>query len=278
MPATLDEILDSPATHRPIIMGILNVTPDRFSDGGEFFDPAAAIDRAQRLVEQGADILDVGAESTRPQSQRVEAAEQIRRLEMILPVVTRLGVVVSIDTSLSDVAEFALEAGATVLNDVSAGLDDDQLLPLAARRNAAVILMHMKGQPQTMQQEARYADVVGEVRQFLSDRLAAAVAAGIPRRNVLLDPGIGFGKTLSHNLSLLAHMDAMAHLGQPLVVGVSRKRFIGDLTGQPDPHRRVAGTLAACLEAWRRGATGFRVHDVQDARNAFTVAQAIGRA
>lgn len=275
MPMTLDDILNSHRTGRPALMGVLNVTPDSFSDGGRFFDPAGAVEQARRMVAEGAGIIDVGAESTRPGSQRVTAGEQIARLREVLPAVAGMGAILSIDTTLAEVADFALDAGAAIVNDVSAGRDDPRLLPLAGERGAAVVLMHMLGEPKTMQQDPVYADVVGEVRDFLSARLEAAVASGVPRERVILDPGIGFGKKLAHNLALLAGIGELCQLGRPVLVGPSRKRFLGELTGVQEPAQRVAGTIAACLEAWRRGATVFRVHDVAPVAQALAVAGAI---
>jgi len=275
MSASLEDILNSHRTGRPVVMGILNVTPDSFSDGGRFFDPASAVAQALRMAADGADVIDVGAESTRPGSDRVSAAEQIARLEPVLPEVVRTGAVVSIDTTRAEVAAFAVDAGAEIVNDVSAGRDDPELLPLVAARGAAVVLMHMLGEPKTMQADPRYEDVVAEVRQFLTGRLAAAEAAGVARRRCIVDPGIGFGKTLQHNLSLLAGARAMAELGVPVLYGPSRKRFIGDLTGQPDTDRRLGGTIAACLAAFGGGATIFRVHDVAEAVQALAVAAAV---
>lgn len=275
MPATLEDILNSPRTGRPIVMGVLNVTPDSFSDGGRFYDPAAAVAQALRMVAEGADAIDAGAESTRPGSDRVSAAEQIRRLEPVLPEVARAGVPVSIDTTLGEVAAFALDAGATIINDVSAGRDDPEMLPLAGERAHALILMHMLGEPKTMQENPAYDDVVAEVRDFLAGRLAAAEAAGIARSRCIVDPGIGFGKKLAHNLALLASVDALAELGVPVLVGPSRKRFIGEIAGAETPDQRLGGSIAACLVAHRRGASIFRVHDVAATVQAFAVARAI---
>ncbi len=278
MGATLEDILNSHRTRRPIVMGVLNVTPDSFSDGGRFLSPSDAVAQAERMAAEGADIIDVGAESTRPGSDRVQPDEQIRRLRDVLPAVAALGAPVSIDTTSSEVAAFALDAGAAVINDVSAGREDPGMLPLAGRRGAAVVLMHMLGEPKTMQADPQYEDVVGEVREFLRLRLEAAVEAGVDRRRCLVDPGIGFGKRLEHNLALLGRIDALAELGVPVLVGPSRKRFIGELTGQGDPAARLGGTIAACLEAYRRGASVFRVHDVAPTVQALTVAAAIERA
>ncbi len=278
MGLSLDDILASHRTRKPVVMGILNVTPDSFSDGGAFFDPGAAAEQARRMADEGADIIDMGAESTRPGSERVTAGEQLRRLRKVLPATVASGAVVSIDTTLSPVARFALDAGAAIINDVSAGRDDQAMLDLAADRQAPIILMHMLGTPKDMQAEPRYENVVAEVRVFLAERAAAAEAAGVPRERIIVDPGIGFGKRLEHNLALLAGMGEIVSLGLGVLVGPSRKRFIGELPGQDDPRQRTAGTVAACLAAWSRGATMFRVHDVQPVRDALAVAAAIAGA
>jgi dihydropteroate synthase len=275
MPMTLDEILASHRTGRPVVMGILNVTPDSFSDGGRFLSAGQAIEQARRLAEEGADAIDVGAESTRPGSARVPASEQIARLREVLPAVARTGAVLSIDTTLCEVADFALDAGAAIVNDISAGRDDPRLLPLVARRGAGLVLMHMLGEPKTMQRDPVYRDVAAEVREFLSQRLAAAERAGVARHRCIVDPGIGFGKKLEHNLALLAATRDLAGLGCPVLIAASRKRFLGELTGVAEPAGRLAGTLAACLETWRRGATIFRVHDVAPLVQALAVARAI---
>lgn len=276
MPATLEEILNSHRTHRPIIAGILNVTPDSFSDGGRFFDPASAVRHARQMIADGADIIDVGAESTRPGSQRVPPAEQIARLKDILPALRDCGAVVSIDTTWAEVAAFAIECGARIVNDISAGREDPALFGLAGRTGCAVILMHMLGTPATMQKDPQYANVVDEVTHFLRERMASAVAAGLPRERIIIDPGIGFGKKLQHNLALLAATRQFADLGPPVMIGASRKRFIGELTGQSDAARRAWGTVGACLACYHRGATIFRVHDVAELSAALAVAKAIG--
>jgi dihydropteroate synthase len=278
MTTTLDEVLESHRTGKSVVMGVLNVTPDSFSDGGRFFDPASAVAQAARMVAEGADVIDVGGESTRPGSDRVPADEQIRRIEPVLPEVARLGVLVSIDTTRSPVAEFALAAGASLINDVSAGRDDPGLLALAAERGAALVLMHMLGEPKSMQADPRYDDVVREVHDFLAARLAAAEAAGVARRRCIVDPGIGFGKRLEHNLSLLAHAGTFRDLGVPVLVGPSRKRFIGEVTGQAQPVERLGGSIAACLAARRAGATVFRVHDVAAIVQALAIADAVEHA
>ena len=259
-------------------MGVLNVTPDSFSDGGRFLDPAAAADHALRMIDEGADVIDIGAESTRPGSDRVGADEQIARLRDVLPAVTARGVLVSIDTTAAKVAEFALDAGAAIINDVSAGRGEPEILSLAARRKAPIVLMHMLGEPKGMQEAPHYDDVVAEVRGFLAERVAAAEAAGVASERIIVDPGIGFGKLLAHNLALLAGVDKLLELGRPVLVGPSRKRFIGELTAQADPQRRVSGTIAACLAAWRLGATIFRAHDVGELAAALAVASAIENA
>jgi dihydropteroate synthase len=275
MAATVEDILNSHRTRRAFVCGVLNVTPDSFSDGGAFLSPEAAVRQARRLAEEGADLIDVGAESTRPGSDRVPAGDQIDRLREVVPAVAGLGVPVSIDTTLAEVAASALDAGAAVVNDVSAGRDDDEMLPLVAERGVAAVLMHMLGAPKTMQADPQYVDVVAEVRDFLAERLAAAEAAGIVRERVILDPGIGFGKRLEHNLALLASVERLAALGRPVLVGPSRKRFIGELSGERDPRRRGAGTIAACLAARHGGATIFRVHDVAGTVQALRVDDAI---
>jgi len=272
---TLEEILASHRTGRSAVMGILNVTPDSFSDGGAFLDPSAARVRAEQMLAEGADMIDIGAESTRPGSERVPADEQIARLREVLPAVAGSGAIVSIDTTLAGVAEFALDAGARIINDISAGRDDPKLLPLAGKRRAPVVLMHMLGEPKIMQADPRYKDVVSEVRDFLAARMAAAVAAGVGGGRIIVDPGIGFGKRLEHNLALLAGVRVLTELGCPVMVGPSRKRFIGELTGETMAARRLGGSIAACLAARRGGATIFRVHDVKETVAAFAVAGAI---
>ena len=260
-----------------MVMGILNVTPDSFSDGGQFLGPAA-VDHARRMVCEGADVIDIGAESTRPGSEKVSPGEQISRLADVLPAVARLGRPVSIDTTSAQVAQWALAAGASIINDVSAGREDPDLLPLAASRGAGVVLMHMLGQPKSMQERPHYDDVVGEVRGFLSRRLAAAADCGVPAERCIVDPGIGFGKTVEHNLALLAGMDALCTLGVPVMVGASRKSFIGAVTGEGEPARRTGGSLAAACMAYLGGATVFRVHDVAPTRQGLDVLSRIVRA
>jgi dihydropteroate synthase len=254
--------------HRPtLVMGVLNVTPDSFSDGNSFFDPDAACAHADAMSAAGADLIDVGGESTRPGSQPVAESEQIRR---VVPVIAALhslrppaGVVLSIDTTRAAVAEAALDAGADLINDISAGLDDPGMLPLTARRGCPIVLMHMQGTPATMQLDPRYADVTADVITALRDRLAAAADAGVDPGRILLDPGIGFGKTMAHNLELLKRLGEFRALGRPLVVGTSRKGFIGKITGEPEPARRLFGTAASVAWAAANGASVVRVHDVR---------------
>jgi dihydropteroate synthase len=255
------------------IMGVVNVTPDSFSDGGRYLDPGAAVEHGRRLAAEGADILDVGGESTRPGAAEVPAAEELRR---VLPVVEGLagaGPTVSIDTSKAAVAEAALDAGAGYVNDVTAFRGDPRLAGLVASRGVPCCLMHMLGTPRTMQDDPRYDDVVSEVKAFLDERLAFAVAEGVAEERVMLDPGIGFGKTIDHNLALLARLDEIAALGRPVVVGVSRKSFLGAITGREADERAVA-TAAANVLALERGASVFRVHDVAETLDALAVAAA----
>ena len=240
---------------RPLVMGVLNVTPDSFSDGGRWFDTEAAVARGLELVAEGADVVDVGGESTRPGAEPVDVAEELRR---VVPVVEALAgrVRVSVDTRKAEVAQGAAAAGATLLNDVSAGLAE-----VAAGTGMGWVAMHMRGDPRTMQDDPRYDDVVGEVRSFLVERAEAALAAGVAE--VWIDPGIGFGKTLEHNLALLARIGDLVATGHPVVVGTSRKRFLGVLTGADDPADRIEGSLASAVWAMQAGAAMVRVHDVR---------------
>jgi dihydropteroate synthase len=257
------------------IMGVVNVTPDSFSDGGTFDDDAAAIRHARRLVEEGAAIVDVGGESTRPGAAPVPAQEERRRVVPVIEGVAALGlpVRISVDTMKLEVAREAVDAGATYVNDVTAFRHDPELAGLVADRGLECCLMHMLGEPRTMQQDPRYDDVVSDVKAFLEERLAAAVAAGIPEERVQLDPGIGFGKTLEHNLELLRRLSELAAIGRPLVIGTSRKTFIGRLTGR-EVAERVHGTVATSVLALERGASVFRVHDVAPTADALAVTAA----
>ncbi|HEY1069452.1 dihydropteroate synthase [Thermomonas sp.] len=260
---------------RPRVMGIVNATPDSFSDGGAYFDAEAAVAHGLRLVEQGADILDVGGESTRPGAQEVPVEEELRR---VVPVVERLAgetaLPISIDTSKPEVMRAAVAAGAGMLNDVY-GLRREGALDAAAALGVPVVLMHMLGEPRSMQEAPDYDDVVGEVHRFLAERIFAAEMAGIARKNIVVDPGFGFGKTTAHNLQLLAQLDRFTELGVPVLAGLSRKRSIGELTGRTEPRARMAGSVAAHLVAAQRGALLLRVHDVAETVDALKVWQAI---
>jgi dihydropteroate synthase len=254
-------------------MGIVNVTPDSFSDGGIHYSTVAAVDHALRLIEHGADIIDVGGESTRPGAAPVDETEEAGRvLPVIAGIRSRSGVAISIDTRKAAVARAAIEAGADIINDVSALRYDAAMLETAAAAATPVILMHMLGEPDNMQNDPRYVDVVQDVYEFFRKRLAVCTGAGITQ--LVIDPGIGFGKTLTHNLALLAGLPRMRELGVPLLIGVSRKSFLGQLTGS-DVDQRLSGSLAAAVSALCSGAAIFRVHDVKEHRNALDVAWAI---
>jgi dihydropteroate synthase len=262
----------------PVLMGVLNVTPDSFSDGGEFIGVEPAVAQAEKMFDEGAQVIDVGGESTRPGSDPVSPEEELRR---VLPVIegmvsARPDSIVSIDTYRSSVAEAALDAGAKAVNDVTA-LGDPRMAGLMAERGCPIILMHMLGEPKSMQQHPRYEDVVREVRDFLAERAQQAIRAGVQLENIILDPGIGFGKTLEHNLKLLKRLDSLVGLGFPVLVGVSRKSFLGKITGSEDPKSRLFGTVAANVLAYERGASLFRVHDVRANKEALAVAAAIRR-
>jgi dihydropteroate synthase len=280
----LSALLRKPA---PLIMGIVNVTPDSFYDGGSFYEAENAVHHALRLVEAGADLLDVGGESTRPGSRGVPAEEELRRvLPVIEGILKRIAIPISIDTSKAEVAEAALAAGASILNDVTALRGDPGLAAVAARAGCPVVLMHMKGSPADMQKTPRYSDVAREVMDFLSERLSAFEEAGGDRGQVLVDPGLGFGKTLSHNLDLLRALPRLAELA-PVVVGASRKSFLGRLmAGQgagpdlpldqvPPPAERGQASVAAAIFAASRGAAVLRVHDVAETKAALSVWSAL---
>lgn len=264
----------------PAVMGILNVTPDSFSDGGELSGPESAAARAAQMLDDGADILDVGGESTRPGSEPVSAEEELRRVVPAIRAIlaARPGAQISIDTYHAATAEAALEAGASIVNDITALRGDGRMAEVVARAGCPVVLMHMLGEPKTMQRSPRYDDVVAEVREFLAGRTEAAISAGVDAENVILDPGLGFGKTLEHNLALIENLDAIAGLGYPVLFGASRKSFIGRVCGVEEASERVFGTVAASVLAYERGATIFRVHDVRANREALEVAAAVSRA
>ena len=260
-------------------MGIVNVTPDSFFDGGDYTETEAALTQARRLLDGGAAIIDVGGESTRPGAQRVPAAEQKER---VLPLIAAVcgkhdGIFISIDTTSSAVAEAALDAGASMLNDISAGREDPQMLDLAAQRQAPICLMHMRGEPATMQDNPQYDDVVEDTLSFLHERAEAALKAGVDSRRIVIDPGIGFGKTLEHNLLLLANLKRFVDSGYAVLLGASRKRFIAELEGGESPQQRLAGSCAATVIGLQAGVRIFRVHDAAEHRQALALAQAICR-
>jgi len=256
------------------LMGIVNVTPDSFSDGGEFPDPERAIAHGRELAEEGADILDIGGESTRPGADAVPADEELRRTRPVVEALAADGARVSIDTSKAEVAAAALEAGATMVNDVTALRADPELAGLCAARGCEVVLMHMLGDPRTMQENPTYDDVVDDVKAFLAERIEFAVSAGIDEERIWIDPGIGFGKTVDHNLELHRRLAELADLGRPIGFGSSRKSFIGKLTGAP-VDQRLGGTIASNVVAYAKGARMLRVHDVGPMRDAVTTAEAI---
>ena len=269
---------------RTYLMGILNVTPDSFSDGGEFVRLEAAVAQAEKLVAAGADVIDIGGQSTRPGAETVSLEVELQR---VVPVVRALRVgalgygavslPISVDTTRAAVAAAAVEAGADLVNDISGGMFDAEMLPTVARLGVPIVLMHLRGTPQTMQQLTDYENLVGEIVDFLADRIAAAIAAGIPRSHIIIDPGIGFAKTAEQNLEILRHLPELRALGCPLLVGPSRKSFIGRILEQSDPKARVWGTAAACSAAIAGSADILRIHDVEPMRDVCRVADAIFR-
>jgi dihydropteroate synthase len=272
LPAAPTFSLDLPL---PAIMGVVNVTPDSFSDGGRFLAADAALEQALTLVREGASIVDIGGESTRPGSELVPLDEELRR---VLPVVEALagsvGVPISVDTMKAEVARRALAAGATIINDVSAFRFDDAMVDAVVESGCPVCLMHMKGQPKTMQDDPRYDDVVDEVLRFLEERMAFALARGVREAQIVVDPGIGFGKTVAHNLALLDGLDRLCSLGRPVLLGASRKRFLGAVLGA-EPADRIIGTVATTVIGYLAGAQIFRVHDVKPNFEALRVALAV---
>ena len=269
-----DKIVD--LSKRGMIMGVLNVTPDSFSDGGEFFATDAAVAGGIEMASEGADIIDIGGESTRPGAEPVSAKEELKR---VLPVIeelrAKIDISVSIDTSKSEVASAALDAGASIVNDVTAGRGDEKMLPLAAKRKAAIVLMHMQGEPRTMQKDPHYKDVVAEVADFFRQQYACALECGIDPMAIAFDPGIGFGKTLEHNVTLLKNLERLHVHDRPLVVGVSRKSFLGKLVGTSEMSDRLAPTIAFTSILRARGGDVVRVHDVKENVAALRVAKAM---
>ena len=260
---------------RPIIMGILNVTPDSFSDGGQYQNVDEAVKHALQMVEEGVDVIDVGGESTRPGSQRVNAGEQLKR---VLPVIQSLKkeipdkVLISIDTTLADVAIASLDAGASILNDISAGRENPGVYELAAQKQCLYILMHMQGAPGNMQDNPAYGDVVEEIRSFLIERAQAAMNAGVKKENIIIDPGIGFGKTKEHNLQLMGNLHRFVDTGFPVLLGTSRKRFMGSICAGATPDQLIGATCATTALGIAAGVKIFRVHDVKENRQAADVA------
>lgn len=277
---------------RPRVMGILNVTPDSFSDGGRFVDAAAAVAQAMAMVAEGADLIDIGGESTRPGSTPVDAVEQVRRIGGVIEKLaaelsrTQSHAAISVDTSLVPVAEAALNAGASIINDIFAGRDPrngegEPMLELASRRGVPIVLMHMQGTPQTMQQQSTYGDVVAEVEAFLLRRAEAAERCGVALSQIVLDPGIGFGKTKDHNLTLMNNLSRLVATGRPVLLGCSRKRFMGSIctpngSPPPEPQELVGATCAATALGVSKGVQIVRVHDIKPNRQAADVAWAIG--
>ncbi|HET7909250.1 MAG TPA: dihydropteroate synthase [Nitrospira sp.] len=262
---------------RPLLMGIVNVTPDSFFDGGRFYDPQHAVAHAVRLVAEGADLLDIGAESTRPGALPVDQQEELRRLIPVVAAVAKaVSVPISVDTSKAEVARAAIDAGAVMVNDVTALRGDSGMADVVAQTGTAVALMHMQGTPETMQRAPHYDDVVGDIARFLAERARVAIDHGVAKNRIVLDPGIGFGKTLGHNLDLLANLPLLTELGYPLLVGPSRKGFLGQLTQQPVDAREW-GTAAVVALVVAQGAHILRVHDVKPMRDVASVAAAVGR-
>jgi dihydropteroate synthase len=258
----------------PRLMGIVNVTPDSFSDGGQFLDPQRAIEHGRGLIADGADVLDIGGESTRPGAAAVGEEEELARVGPVIEGLAGERVSISIDTSKLAVAEAALDGGASIVNDVTALRTEPRIAALCSDRDAELVLMHMQGSPRTMQEEPTYDDVVDDVKAFLAERMEFARGEGVPEERIWLDPGIGFGKTLEHNLELLRRLRELTELGRPLVVGTSRKSFIGKVSAA-EVDERLGGTIASCALAFANGAAMLRVHDVRAVREGMQVAGAI---
>ncbi|MFW9264501.1 dihydropteroate synthase [Nostoc sp. CALU 546] len=263
---------------RTYLMGILNVTPDSFSDGGEFNTTSAALVQAQALVAAGADIIDVGGQSTRPGAKPITLAEELDRVLSVLKVIRpEISVPISVDTTRAAVARASVEAGADIINDISGGTFDSEMLPTVAELGVPMILMHIRGTPQTMQQQTDYQDLLGEIYSFLGRQIEAATTAGIDLDKIIIDPGIGFAKNYEQNLEIFGGLRSLTKLNCPILVGASRKSFIGRILNQPDPKARVWGTAAACCAAIFNGADILRVHDVQEMRDVSLVADALLR-
>jgi dihydropteroate synthase len=259
-------------------MGVLNVTPDSFSDGGEFITTTTALAQAQAMIAAGADIIDVGGQSTRPGANQITLIEELDRILPVLQVLRKeIPVPISIDTTRAVVAKAAVEAGADIVNDISGGIFDPDMLLTVARMNVPIILMHLRGNPQTMQQFTEYQDLIGEIYSFLTKQTAAATTAGIDQGKIIIDPGIGFAKNYEQNLEIFRRLPQLHQLNCPILVGPSRKSFIGRILNQPDPKARVWGTAAACCAAIFNGADILRVHDVKEMRDVSLVADAIFR-
>ncbi|AFY43093.1 dihydropteroate synthase [Nostoc sp. PCC 7107] len=263
---------------RTYLMGVLNVTPDSFSDGGDFNSTSAALMQGQAMVAAGADIIDVGGQSTRPGAEQITLAEE---LERVIPIVqtlrSKITVPISVDTTRADVAKAAIKAGADIVNDISGGTFDAEMLPTVASLNVPIVLMHIRGTPQTMQQMTEYEDLLGEMKAFLTKQITAATKAGIDLEKIIIDPGIGFAKNHEQNLQLLRNLRSLTSLNCPILVGVSRKSFIGRILNQPNPKARVWGTAAACCAAIANGADILRIHDVKEMREVSLVADTLFR-
>ncbi len=263
---------------RTYLMGVLNVTPDSFSDGGEFNRPDAALHQAIALAAAGADIIDVGGQSTRPGAELISVSSELERVLSVLQVIRpKIDIPISVDTTSSIVAKAAVDAGADIVNDISGGTFDSAMFSTVAKLNVPIVLMHIRGNPQTMQQMTDYQDVIAEISDFLSQQITAATTAGIKREKIIIDPGIGFAKNLAQNLEIFRRLTELKKLECPILVGPSRKSFIGKILNQPDPKARVWGTAAACCAAIFNGADLLRVHDVEQIRDVSIVADAIWR-
>jgi dihydropteroate synthase len=263
---------------RTYLMGVLNVTPDSFSDGGQFNTTSAALVQAQALVAAGVDIIDIGGQSTRPGAEQITLAEELERVLPILQVLrSEISVPISVDTTRASVAKASIEAGADIINDISGGTFDSEMLPTVASLGVPIVLMHIRGTPQTMQQFTDYQDLMGEISSFLANQITTATNLGIKPENIIIDPGIGFAKNYEQNLEILRNLHLLRSLNCPILVGASRKSFIGRILNQPDPKARVWGTAAACCAAIFNGADILRVHDVQQMRDVSQVADALFR-